>query len=308
MMKSIATVAAVAAVAASGAAADEVLCPVPISSISSGEICGGVIAALQEPGGVSVEEAVQIAESGVGGLMLGSGAPQTADLTANFRHDGGDFQFCSGFCTIESLPDGLWDAISAAATEAELEPLRKQFAEACVGSNASQGQYMLFDDASDDPGSSTSINDFALPANVVFWIVPNMKVSEIDLDVLYGATDESERRPLFSLSSLNIDSNDHFLLIRDDAAPANVDQTLFVWEDKDRSFTDGLGVSDSDFGDLTFRLNVEIQPEITVGDEFCDPERPDLSVCTRASKRSPDTNSVTLTWANNPALMGVCPR
>lgn len=295
MFKLAATAAAAVLLAATGGAADEVVCPLPLGSA---ELCAGVPAAIANTVSESYPNPVQIDEIEAGDLLLGGNMFEPNNVTFVFEADGGDFQFCFGFCQRSKIPRDLWNQFTAAEDEATLEPLRQQIAEICVGEDEIDGsRRMIFDDRNENPGATYNIPEYLNGFDpVIFWLIPDMKFAEINIPGLYA--DDTARRPLFSFTKLNRQQNDHFILFRDDSDDADVENTLFIWEDKDRSSFFANDPSDNDFGDLTFSVNIDINP--LVPPFFCAADDGDSNPCTDASASNPTGTSVTLAWNGSP--------
>lgn len=282
------------AVAAGGAAADNVVCPFPLTSTGT---CRGVRPALLEAGKTAavVDSCVQIDEPDGTKLMVTTAG--TADFFFEYKHDGGDFDFTFGACAPELLPAAATDAydrlLMGTSTDAEAD--RLAFARECV-KNDGQSAFQIFDDRVDAVSATKSITMVDSPVNLVFWIVPDSTLANFDPDAVYG--NPSTRRPLFSLNKLNRDNLDHLV------AFAGPQTTLFAWEDKERWFT-GSAASDNDFGDLLFTGLFVVDPLIVPPSDifYCDAAAPGgadgPTVCDKASLGTDESKSITLTFGPN---------
>lgn len=175
-----------------------------------------------------------------------------ADLTFDFVHDDGDFNFCFGFCLEANLNTTVIDNIRA---EVATSDERLEFAKNCILDNG----VAVFDDLEHDDGHQTIIPGVPVPSNVIFFLIPNNPVEDFAADPeTFWA---NERQPLFSLSGANPEYLDQLVLFQSGS------NTAFAWEDKTRVKEGGDSPvdSDEDFGDLVFKVNTLINPTVPSG-------------------------------------------
>lgn len=236
------SMAALAMFAGPAAAVDNVDCP-PIPSsgpLSAGSLCLSIPTVLDNAGWA--RDSTELSSNT---LALPGTAGDTADLTFDLLHDDGAFNFCFGFCLAGNLDAAT---LAAVRTGTATDEQQFEFAKNCVIDNG----VMVFDDRVHDDGAQTIISDVDVPAEVIFFLIPDETSGAFAADPEnFWAT---ERHPLFSESAANPEYLDQLVLF------TNEGNTLFAWEDKTRVRQGGTVPvdSDEDFGDLVFKLDTVI--------------------------------------------------
>lgn len=269
------TLALVLVAAALVAADEEIECPTPLPG--SG-LCSGVPPALTAGG---LEGATQVVPEGPLLTVLSSDDSK-ADLLFDFIYDGGDYDFCFGFCLRSGIDDAAYDAVTSDLPATDAEQL--EFAKQCISADPAT-TYAVFNDTVDAPGAQNLVEGLILPAQVIFFILPDNRIPEFldDPDAFWA--DEDSPRPLFSLSGANPGCKDQLVLYEKDGE----EKTLFIFEDITRA--EGGG-SDEDFGDLVFSVDAIVEPLVTGATHYCEPGS---DYCTEASIGTTGL-SVTMSW------------
>lgn len=159
----------------------------------------------------------------------------TTDLTFTMERDTGGFFFSFGFFDLSTVTG--------------IDPIADKEAWATAGL---AGATEIFDDLLDDVGATRMVS---VPAGtvLVFYLIPNNTLAAFNAnpgDFFPSQTTNSAlRSPLFSFSDANPGELDQMLSFIGNGV------TLFTFEDLTRT-----GVSDADFTDLGFTIDVELNP------------------------------------------------
>lgn len=253
-------VACLAAVSGAAAVTDMVECARPLSALRPGDVCYGVVKGLEDAG--FIPDAFQ--EPLTSDLRIvpppsGPSPPFELETTWTFASDGGLFNFTFGVCIASAFEEAGQEALYARVqAETASDDDQREFAITCIN-----GSTVLFDDLVEDPVVTKNISVPVAPSTlgdqVIFYLMPNDRVSTFLDDPEGFWVTPSKRRPLFSVNGANPGYLSQLVLFHNHTAAApgecpcdDTARTAFMWEDKTRSNRQAPDTSDADYGDMVF--------------------------------------------------------